>query len=70
LSITEHRDFIGFLAQTGSSFGEGDLAADFVLDLLQLNPPSPHLETFPIKEEEVRKKERKIEGGAKKETLE
>jgi len=55
LSITEHRDFISFLAQPGSPFGEGDLATDFVLDLLQLNPSSSHLQTFPIKKDQVRK---------------
>jgi len=55
LSITEHRDFISFLAQPSSPFGERDLAADFVLDLLELNPPSPHLQSFPIKKERVSK---------------
>ncbi|QCE12731.1 hypothetical protein DEO72_LG10g3983 [Vigna unguiculata] len=42
LSITENRDFVGFLEKSRSAFGKGDLLACFVLDPFELNPTPSH----------------------------
>ncbi|KOM36624.1 hypothetical protein LR48_Vigan03g000500 [Vigna angularis] len=48
LSITEHRDFVGFLEKSRSPFGKGDLLACFVLDPFELNPTPSHLSSMVI----------------------
>ena len=42
LGVAEHGELISFLQQTISSFREGHLTIDLVLDPLQLHSPSPH----------------------------
>ncbi|WVZ08000.1 hypothetical protein V8G54_021346 [Vigna mungo] len=46
LSITKHRDFVGFLEKSRSPFGKGDLLACFVLDPFELNPTPSHLSSM------------------------
>ena len=70
ISVTQHRDLMGFLQQTCSSLGKCHLSANLVLNPLQLHPSSTHFinlylfliligvspKTLKTKEEEKKKK--------------
>ena len=43
LSVTEYRKLSGLLHQPVTSLGESDLTTVHILNLLNLNPSSPHL---------------------------
>jgi hypothetical protein len=42
VDVAEHSELVGLLEQAGAALAEGDLAADGVVDPLDLRPPAAH----------------------------